>query len=81
MNEHKGQKSMWTAGHTPGPWRVAGQGNGKQELPILGPEGEIACIRGKAHLADAHLIAAAPEFDLCLADAAAGKAIAKATNA
>jgi hypothetical protein len=48
--------------HTPGPWKVAGHGNGKQELPIYGPSGEIACIRGEAHLADARLIAAAPEL-------------------
>lgn len=50
-----------TAKHTPGPWHVAGHGNGNQELPILREDGkEIGCIRGEAHLADAALIAAAP---------------------
>lgn len=44
---------------TKGPWRVAGRGNGRQQLPILGPEGEIAVLT-QGHLADAHLIAAAP---------------------
>lgn len=48
--------------HTKGPWRAAGQGNGKGELSILGPDGEIACIRNKAHLGDARLIAAAPDL-------------------
>ena len=48
--------------HTPGPWKVAGQGNGKQELLILGPSGEIGCVRSMGWLADARLIAAAPDL-------------------
>uniref|UniRef100_A0A6M3LR29 Uncharacterized protein n=1 Tax=viral metagenome TaxID=1070528 RepID=A0A6M3LR29_9ZZZZ len=49
--------------HTPGPWKRAGHGNGKQELSIFRNDGkEIACIRGEAQLADARLIAAAPEL-------------------
>lgn len=48
--------------HTKGPWKAAGQGNGNGELSIFGPDGEIACIRNKAHLGDARLIAAAPDL-------------------
>ena len=50
--------------HTPGPWRVAGQGEqGTQQLPILRPDGKIvAAIRDEGGLADARLIAAAPEL-------------------
>ena len=49
--------------HTPAPWHVAGHGNANKELPILREDGkEIGCIRGEARLADAALIAAAPEL-------------------
>jgi hypothetical protein len=49
--------------------RVAGQGNGKQELPILRADGkEVGCIRGEGHLGDAHLFAAAPDMLEALLD-------------
>ena len=50
--------------HTPGPWRVAKQGElGTQQLPILRSDGKIiAAIRNEGGLADARLIAAAPEL-------------------
>lgn len=48
--------------HTPGPWRVAGQGK-EQRLPILRPDGKrIASVEEEGSLRDARLIAAAPEM-------------------
>lgn len=48
--------------HTPGPWKTATHGNGKKQLPIYGADGtEIAALTG-GHLADAALIAAAPDL-------------------
>ena len=49
--------------HTAGPWRVAAQGDGTRQLPILRPDGKIiAAIRNEGRLADAHLVGAAPEL-------------------
>lgn len=48
--------------HTPGPWRLARRGNGRGELPIIGPNGEIGCLRGAGSLDDGHLLAASPKL-------------------
>jgi hypothetical protein len=47
---------------TPGPWNVAGRGDGNQQLPIYAHGKIIAAIRDHGKLADARLIAAAPEL-------------------
>lgn len=51
-----------TPSHTPGPWKVAGQGDGNQQLPILASRHIIAAVRDDGRLADAYLIAAAPDL-------------------
>jgi len=48
--------------HTKGPWEVAGHGDGNKQLPILANGKIIAAIRDDGSLADAHLIAAAPDL-------------------
>lgn len=48
--------------HTKGKWKVAGQGDGNGQLPILANGKIIAAVRNHGSLADAHLIAAAPEL-------------------
>ena len=48
--------------HTPGPWKVAGHGNGKQQLPILASDGTEISVLTHGHLTDAYLIAAAPDL-------------------
>ena len=43
--------------------RTAGQGNGKQELPILRADGkEVGCVRGEGHLGDAYLFSGAADL-------------------
>lgn len=45
--------------HTPEPWRLAGQGDGAQQLPILSSDGKIiAAIRDHGHLSDGYRIVA-----------------------
>ena len=48
--------------HTPGPWKVAGQGDGNQQLPIFAKGKIIAAIRDNGSIGDANLIAAAPDL-------------------
>lgn len=48
--------------HTPGPWKTAGHGNGRGELPIRANGKTIAIIRDAGRLADAHLIDARPDL-------------------
>ena len=48
--------------HTPGPWHVAGQGDDKGNLPIKACAITIAGVNGQGTLADARLIAAAPDL-------------------
>ena len=54
---------------TPGPWKVAGHGDGNKQLPITAWDGKIiAAIRDNGNLADARLIAAAPDLVAALRD-------------
>lgn len=48
--------------HTPGPWMVAGQGDGNKQLPISADGKIIAAVRDQGSFSDARLIAAAPDL-------------------
>ena len=50
------------AQHTPGPWKVAGHGNHAGILEINAPTQNAVCGIMKGTLADARLIAAAPNL-------------------
>lgn len=50
------------AGYTPGPWKIAGHGNGAGILEIHAPSQRAVCGVMQGSLADARLIAAAPEL-------------------
>ena len=48
--------------HTPAPWHVVGRGNGRQQLPIRSSTGTEIAVLTHGHLADAYLLAAAPDL-------------------
>ena len=54
--------------HTPGPWVKAGRGDGTGQLPIRANGKIIAAVRDHGSLADAQLIAAAPDLWEALRD-------------
>ena len=48
--------------HTPGPWKIAGHGNSAGVLEISAPDLPALCGVIRGSLADARLIAAAPDL-------------------
>ena len=51
-----------TTTHTPGPWKIAGHGNGAGILEIDATSTKALCGVIRGSLADARLIAAAPDL-------------------
>lgn len=62
-------KTETKTAHTPGPWKVAGDAGREQWCPITSKGGDVAFTpNGKQGVADATLVAAAPDLLAALKD-------------